>query len=97
MELKSFIGKIVICALTKERYVIEKITSPYIGVRSEKPNSSGYHSHYRFECINGDPITNGALVFEDQEVTEAFKMVYNYYCHSNDAYYEEMDFWMRKA
>jgi hypothetical protein len=96
MELNSFIGKTVISTSTHNRYVIEKITSPYIGVRSEKPNSSGYHSHYRFDCINGDPITNGDLIFEDETLTESFKKIYNDYCHSKDAYYEEIGFWMRK-
>jgi hypothetical protein len=96
MELNSFIGKTVISTSTHNRYVIEKITSPYIGVRSEKPNSSGCHSHYRFECINGDPITNGHLVFEDQSLTEPFKEAYNAYCHSKDAYCEEIGYWMKK-
>jgi hypothetical protein len=96
MKLNSFIGKTVISTSTHNRYVIEKITSPYIGVRSEKPNSSGYHSHYRFDCINGDPITNGDLIFEDKTLTESFKMTYNDYCHSKDAYYEDVGFWMRK-
>ena len=96
MKLNSFIGKTVISTSTHNRYVIEKITSPYIGVRSEKPNSSGYHSHYRFDCINGDPITNGDLIFEDKTLTESFKKTYNDYCHSKDAYYEEIGFWMRK-
>ena len=96
MELNFFIGKTVISTSTHNRYVIERITSPYIGVRSEKPDSSGYHSHYRFDCINGDPITNGDLVFEDEALVESFKMTYNDYCHSKDAYYEEIGFWMRK-
>jgi hypothetical protein len=96
MELNSFIGKTVISTSTHNRYVIEKITSPYIGVRSEKPNSSGYHSHYCFDCINGDPMTNGDLIFEDEALGESFKKTYNNYCHSKDAYYEEIGFWMRK-
>ena len=96
MELEQFIGKIVISTSTKKRYIIDKITSPYVGVRSEKPDSGGYPSHYRFDCINGDPITNGSLVFEDQSLTEHFKAAYNSYCHSKDAYYEEAGFWMRK-
>jgi hypothetical protein len=96
MTIKDFIGKIVISAKTKRRYTIYEITSPYIIVKSEKPDSSGYHSHYRFDCINGDPITNGDLIFEDEALVESFKRTYNDYCHSKDAYYEEIGFWMRK-
>ena len=70
MELGQFIGKIVISTSTNKRYRLHRITSPYIDVESEQPNSSGYHSHYRFNCINDDPISNGNLVFEDQSLTE---------------------------
>ena len=65
MELKSFIGKIVISSERKTRYVLTKITAPEISVRTEKPNEHGCYSHYCWETINGDPISNGYLVFED--------------------------------
>jgi hypothetical protein len=96
MELKQFIGKTVISTSTKNRYVIEKITAPYIGVRSGNPNSSGYPSHYRFDCINGDPISNGTLIFEDQSLAEPFKETYTAHCRSTDGYWEDYGYWMRK-
>ncbi len=96
MELSQFIGKIVISTETRNRYHLYCITSPYIDVESEKPNSSGYPSHYRFNCINGDPISNGHLVFDDQSLTEPFKKAYSAYCRSMDGYWEDYEYWMRR-
>ena len=96
MELKQFIGKIVISTSTNKRYRLHRITSPYIDVESEQPNSSGYPSHYRFNCINGDPISNGSLVFEDQSLVESFQKAYTAHCHSTDGYWEDYGYWMRK-
>lgn len=96
MELKQFIGKIVISTETKNRYRLHRITSSYIDMESEKPNGSGYYSHYRFDCINGDPISNGDLIFEDQSLTEPFKKAYSAYCRSMDGYFEDYGYWMRR-
>lgn len=96
VTIKDFIGKVVIGTESKTRYVLTKVTSPYIEVKTEKLNEYGCPSHYQFETINGDPFTNGVLVFEDVSLTEPFKKVYNEYCHSKDAYWEEYGYWMRK-
>ena len=45
MELKDFVGKVVISSERKVRYVLTKITAPEISVRTEKPNERGYSSH----------------------------------------------------
>lgn len=96
MEFKEFIGKTVISKSTNQRYIVSRITSPYIEVKTEKPNSSGYPSTYCFETINSDPISNGVLTFEDVSLNEKFVIAYNAYCNSKDAYYEDIDYWMRK-
>ena len=96
MEIKDFIGKIVINAKTKERYILSKVTSPYIEVKTEKLNEYGGRSCYRFETINGDPLERGVLIFEDVSLASTFKKVYNEYSHSKDAYWEEYGYWMRK-
>jgi hypothetical protein len=96
MELKDFIGKIVISTSTNKRYRLHRITSPYIDVESELPNSGGYPSHYRFDCINGDPFSSGTLVFEDQSLTEPFKAAYQAYCNTEDARWENYGYYMRK-
>ena len=96
MELNQFIGKVVISTSTNKRYRLHRITSPYIEVESERPNSSGYPSHYRFNCIDGDPVSNGTLVFEDPGLSEQFKKAYAEYCRSTDGYWEDYGYWMRR-
>ena len=54
MDINQFIGKIVISTSTNKRYRLHRIISPYIDVESEEPESNGYLSHYRFNCINGN-------------------------------------------
>jgi hypothetical protein len=73
MEIKDFIGKVVISARTKERYILTKVASPYIEVKTEKLNEYGGRSCYRFETINGDPFTRGVLVFEDASLMLPFQ------------------------
>lgn len=94
MELKDFIGKVVIQAVTGKRYVLKEITSPYIAVKDENNSNSGISILY--DTINGDPIKRGILVFEDPKLAEPFKLVYEAYCHTKDAYYEEIGYWMRR-
>ena len=96
MELKDFIGKVVISAESKRRYIIKEITSPEIKVWTEQPNERGNYECYCWATINGDPITNGALIFEDSSLTEPFKAAFKAYSCSRDAYYEEMAYWMHK-
>ena len=96
MELKDFIGKVVISTVSKRRFVLTKITSPEIRARSEKPNSYGTYDNYSWETINGNPF-NVHLVFEDETLNEPFKKAYEEYCHSQDAYWEEYGYWMRKS
>lgn len=96
MELKNFIGKVVICPSTKRRYVLSEITAPTIRVLTEKPNANGIRRQYYWTTINGDPITNGTLFFEDSSLTEPFKKAYETYSRSKNAYWEEYGYWMRK-
>lgn len=96
MELKDFIGKVVVSTKNKERYVLTEITAPKIVVRTEKQNGLGYRPCYGWETINGDPITNGYLIFEDQSLTEPFKEAYNKHCNTQDAYWETYGYYMSK-
>ena len=97
MELKDFIGKVVIRASDKKRLFITALTAPKIETQTIEPGAYGYHTCYSWETINGDPITNGYLIFEDKSLTEPFKKVYDAYCRTEDAYWEEYDYWMRKS
>ena len=96
MEIKEFIGKIVMNIMTKERCVLTRVTSPYIEVKTVKLNEYGCPSCYRFETINGDPFERGVLIFEDVSLAVPFKNAYYEYCHSKDTYWEEYGYWMRK-
>lgn len=96
MELKDFIGKIVISPKTKKRYVLQQITAAIIEAKSQQPDERGYCSSYRWETINGDPISNGQLVFEDKSLTEPFKKAYAAHYSTQDAYWENYGYWMRK-
>ena len=90
MELKDFIGKVVIGAKTGRRYVVDKITTPCFQIRDEKPNQYGTYSY------NEDPISSGALRFEDSSLTELFKQAYYAHCRSEDGRWENYGYWMRK-
>ena len=96
MVLKDFIGKVVICAETKQRFFLRRITSPCIEVSTVEKDARGNCSFYCWSTINGDPISTGALIFEDTSLTEPFKTVYTAHCHTRDAYYEEIGYWMRR-
>ena len=94
MEIKDFIGKVVIGVESKKRYVLTEITSPYIAVKEENKVNSGISIIY--DTINGDPFEKGILVFEDATLTKTFKAAYDAYCRTKDAYYEEIGYWMRR-
>ena len=97
MELKNFIGKIVIRASDKKRLYITEITAPEIKAQTVEKGVYGHHTCYSWETINGDPITNGYLIFEDESLTEPFKKAYDAYCRTEDAYWENYGYYMRKS
>lgn len=96
MELKDFIGQVVISTKTKRRFKLHEITSPEICVVTETPGRSGYYEYYAYENINGNPIATGLLVFENQALTEPFKAAFDAYDRTEDAYWERYGYWMRK-
>ena len=96
MELKDFIGKVVICVATKQRFVLRRITSPCIEVTATEKDARGYCASYSWPTINGDPISTGALVFEDASLTAPFRAAYTAHCHTKEAYWEEYGYWMRR-
>jgi hypothetical protein len=96
MKINDFIGKVVIDAKTGTRYRLHEITSPSICIISEHPDENGHSKRYTYNTINGNPISNGTLIFEDTTLTESFTVVYDSYCHSKDAYWEDYGYWMRK-
>ena len=98
MELKDFIGKIVIRATDKKRLFITEITAPKIVAQTIEKDVYGHYTCYSWETINGDPITNGYLIFEDESLTVPFiKEAYDEYCRTEDAYWENYGYYMRKS
>lgn len=96
MDVQEFIGKIVVSPHTGERFVLHRITSPEIGVHTEKPEAHGHYTFRSFPTINGDPFQNGCLVFEDASLAPKFRKAYDAYCRTVDAYWEEYGYWMRR-
>ena len=94
MELKDFIGKVVIDSKTGKRYVLKEITSPYIAVKEANNKNSGISIIY--DTINGDAIKKGVLVFENATLTEPFNEAYAAYCRTKDAYWESYGYWSRR-
>ena len=94
MNKRDFIGKVVISANTKKRYVISKIHPTHICVESEQLNQYGTSSAYMLNTDNGDPFTSGDLYFEDAALTERFKKEYKEYCRSEDGRSESWMDWM---
>lgn len=97
MELNEFIGKAVIDVRSNTRYRLHTITSPKLVVIAERVNENGYRETYSFPTINGDPVSSGTLVFEDPALTSPFLKAYAAYCATEDAYWEEYDYWMRRG
>ena len=96
MEIKDFIGKVVVNTKTKTRYILTEITAPEICAKAVKVNSSGYLSHYCWETINGDPFTNGDLIFEEEALNEPFKKMFDAYSRTEDARWERYGYYLMK-
>ena len=96
MELRDFLGKVVVNTESKRRYVLRQITAPCIMAATVEKDARGNCASYCWATINGDPISNGILIFEDASLTEPFIDAYNAYSHTQAAYFEEISYWMRK-
>ena len=96
MQLKDFIGKIVISTQTKDRFYLHEITAPEIRVLSLKRRPDGYRDSYLFKTVNGDPFSTGRLIFEDASLTQPFLKAYDEHCRSEDGYFELYEYWMRR-
>ena len=97
MELRNFIGKVVVGAESKRRYVIQRVTAAYMDVRVAEPDARGRYAAYRWNTDNGDPISKGTLVFEDASLNEPFKVAFRAHCQTEKAYWEGYGYWLRKS
>lgn len=94
MELRSFIGKTVTEPATKQRYRLSEITSPTISAVRLGGTYDGFT--FVFRTINGDPFSNGVLAFEETGLTKLFIEAYEAYSRTQDAFWEEYGYWMRR-
>ena len=96
MALKDYIGKAVISSRSKRRYFISEITAPEILLRTEEKNRYGTYSHYCFPTANGDPFSEGTLLFEEEGLKEPFIAEFESYRHSRDGRLETYGYWLMK-
>ncbi len=96
MDIKRFLNTVVVSAENGKKYYLAEITSPYLKTIDFELNENGNRAQYIWPTINGNPIENGCLFFEDESLTEPFKAAYDAYCHSRDAYWEEYGYWLRR-
>jgi hypothetical protein len=96
VELKDFIGKVVVGVPSNKRYILSKITAACIVAREEKGDAQGHCASYRWDTVNGDPISTGALVFEEAALKKPFQVAYEAYCRSQEGRWEEYGYWLRK-
>ena len=96
MQLQDFLGKVVVSAATKRRYVLTQITAPYIVAMAEQADARGNRASYRWDTANGDPISTGVLVFEDVSLKLPFRNAFEAYCNSQAGRWEEYGYWIRK-
>lgn len=83
MELKDFIGKVVIGKENRWRYTLYRIDAVEIGAQALPPNSG----HYVWRTGTGpydNAIARGTLEFEDPSLYEPFKALYEAYIHSEE-------------
>ena len=97
MQLNEFINKVVIATASQKRMYLREITSPYLCTVTVQPEENGHYGFYSWPTINGDPFKNGYLVFEDASLMQPFREAYDAYCRTQDAYWEEYGYWMRRG
>ena len=94
MNKRDYVGKVVISAKTKNRFVLTEIHAEYICVETEKLNAYGTRDSYMFKNDNEDPFTSGDLYFEDVTLNEKFKKEYKEYRFSDGGRSEAYMYWM---
>jgi hypothetical protein len=94
MNKQDFIGRVVISAKTKNKFVLTKIHAAYINIGCGELNRYGTRLSYSYEVDCEDPFTRGDLYFEDAALTERFKKEYNEYCRSEEGRSEAWMYWM---
>ena len=93
MELKDFIGKVVIDAENKHRYELYRIDAVEVAAKALPPHSGCYVWRTGTGPYD-NAIARGTLVFEDPSLYEPFKALYEAYGHSEEARIERYMYYM---
>lgn len=96
MQIKDFTNKVVVCTSTKKRMYLYDIKAPSLTTVTVEPDKYGHHTFYSWPTINGDPFKNGYLVFEEEGLLEQFIKLYDEYSRTEDAYWENYEYWFRR-
>ena len=97
MQLKDFIGKVVIATHSGRRMFLTEITAPAFQTVTIQANDYGHRTYYSWPTINGNAFETGYLVFEDKTLLKPFLECYADFLRTEDAYWEEFDYWMRRS
>ena len=94
MKIDDFVGKYVIFKERNERCKIYEITVPIIEFALLGEDEE-ILKVYRYSTLEGDPFSNGDMVFEDETLLEPFKAAFEEYCQSAEGHKTEYDYWSR--
>ena len=89
--MNEFVGKVVVSAESKRRFVLTSITAVEMKARAENLNERGVYDTYSWITVNSDPISRGELVFEDASSKEAFIKAFEAYCNSAEGRWERYE------
>ena len=93
MQLKDFIGKVVIGKENRWRYVLHRIDAVDIAAQALPPHS-GFYVWRTGTGPYDNAIARGTLEFEDPSLYEPFKALYEAYGHSEEARIERYMYYM---
>ena len=93
MELKDFIGKVVIGKENRWRYTLYRIDAVEIAAQALPPHSGCYVWRTGTGPYD-NAIARGTLEFEDPSLYEPFKALYESYIHSEAGRLESYTYYM---
>ena len=91
MNMNEFVGKVVVSAETKKRFVLTSITAVEMKARAENLKDRGFYDTYSWSTLNSDPISLGELIFEDASLKESFIKAFEAYCNSAEGWWERYE------
>jgi hypothetical protein len=94
MNKREYIGKVVVSAKTKARFILVEVHAAYLTIATPERNAYGTRSHYRIDVLAQDPFSSKEMYFEDDAVHEKFIQEYPAYIHSESGRAEANLHWI---